>query len=62
MIARDGQVRCGALKATLLEFCLSDLLMQCYSLPHTASGRIGLLRGGNTNAFANFKARRTNVP
>ena len=44
------------LKGSLLEFYLDDLLMQCYSLGHTAGGRIGLLSGGDASAFANLKA------
>jgi hypothetical protein len=31
------------LKQSLLEFYLDDVLIQCYSLPAAASGRIGLL-------------------
>ena len=47
------------LKGSLLEFYLDDLLMQCYSLGHTASGKIGLLSGGDASAFANLKAWRS---
>jgi hypothetical protein len=50
---------CLLLKGSLLEFYLDDLLMQCYSLGHTASGKIGLLSGGDASAFANLKAWRS---
>jgi hypothetical protein len=57
----DRQTPCGAtarfrllLKQSLLEFYLDDVLIQCYSLPAAASGRIGFV-GRNV---ANLKAWR----
>ena len=35
------------LKGWLLEFYLDDVLMECYSLPSRATGRIGLIGGAN---------------
>ena len=35
-----------ALKGWLLEFYLDDILMECYSLPERATGRVGLIGGG----------------
>jgi hypothetical protein len=35
------------LKGWLLEFYLEDILMECYSLPGRATGRIGVLGGAN---------------
>lgn len=34
-----------ALKGGLLEFYLDDILMECYSLPSRATGRVGLVGG-----------------
>ena len=50
------------LKGSLLEFYLDDLLMQCYSLPYPANGRIGLLSSGTADSFADVKAWRTGSP
>jgi hypothetical protein len=50
------------LKGSLIEFYLDDLLLQCYSLPQAASGKIGLLSGGSAEAFANLKAWRPVMP
>jgi hypothetical protein len=36
-----------ALKGWLLEFYLDDILMDCYSLPSWATGRLGLIGGPN---------------
>jgi len=36
-----------ALKGWLLEFYLDDILMECYSLPGRATGRLGLIGGPN---------------
>jgi hypothetical protein len=50
---------------SLLEFYLDDLLLQCYSLPHAATGQIGLiglLAGRNVEAFADFAAWQTGKP
>ncbi len=43
-----------ALKGWLLEFYLDDILMECYSLPSRATGRIGLL--GSPNRPADLRA------
>ena len=45
-------------RRSLLEFYLDDVLIECFSLPAEATGRIGLLRGSNPNAIANLKAWR----
>jgi len=44
------------LKHSLLEFYLDDILIECYSLPAAASGRIGLVRGSRGDAFARLTA------
>jgi len=44
------------LKGSLIEFYLDDLLMQCYSLPQMAAGRIGLIQGGQSMSIGNLKA------
>ena len=46
------------LKGSLLEFYLDDILIECYSLPAAASGRIGLVTGGDAKAFRDLKAWR----
>jgi len=33
------------LKHSLLEFYLDDIMMECFSLPAKATGRIGLIQG-----------------
>ncbi len=33
-------------KHSLIEFYLDDILIECYSLPQDATGRIGLIGGG----------------
>jgi len=40
-------------KGALVEFYLDDLLIQCYSLPHDATGRIGFVR---SNGVSHLKA------
>jgi len=50
------------LKGSLLEFYLDDLLVQCYSLGRTASGKIGLLCGGDTSILTNLKAWQAEGP
>ena len=47
------------LKGSLLEFYLDDVLMQCYSLPQKATGRIGILPAGGPAAFSSLKAWQT---
>lgn len=44
------------LKGSLIEFYLDDLLMQCYSLPAEATGRIGLIQGGRDEAIGKLNA------
>ena len=44
------------LKGSLVEFYLDDLLMQCYSLPQMATGRIGLIQGGHNGAIDDLRA------
>lgn len=44
------------LKHSLMEFYLDDILIECFSLPATATGRIGLITGGERNATHNLKA------
>ena len=39
------------LKGALLEFYLNDLHIACFSLPAPATGRIGLITGGDVRAF-----------
>jgi hypothetical protein len=43
------------LKGSLIEFYLDDLLMQCYSLPQQATGRIGVLRAGDPAAVSGLQ-------
>jgi len=44
------------LKGSLIEFYLEDLLIDCYSLPRNASGRIGILHAGDPAAITALKA------
>jgi len=46
------------LEGSLLEFYLDDILIECFSLPAAATGRIGLLTGGKSDAVGNLKAWR----
>jgi hypothetical protein len=39
-----------------LEFYLDDILIECFSLPADATGRIGLIRGSDSRAIGNLKA------
>ena len=43
-------------QGVLLEAYLDDVLIECYSLPADATGRIGLIPGGQRNAIASLKA------
>lgn len=43
-------------KGSLLEFYLDDLLMQCYSLPRRAAGRIGVFGGGSAPVVSALRA------
>jgi len=61
----DRQMTFGAparfrllLKHSLLEFYLDDILIECFSLPAKATGRIGLLRGGKGDSIRDLKAWR----
>jgi len=44
------------LKHSMLEFYLDDILIECYMLPHNATGRIGMICGSNSQAIAKLKA------
>ncbi len=39
------------LEQSLLELYLDDILIDCFSLPARATGRLGLIRGGDANAL-----------
>ena len=45
-------------KGSLLEFYLNDILIECFSLPAEATGRIGLIGGGKSNSHSDLKAWR----
>ncbi len=44
------------LKGSLTEFYLDDILIECFSLPADATGRIGLIQGDDTKAITNLRA------
>lgn len=44
------------LKDSLVEFYLDDVLIECFSLPDRATGRIGLIGGRGGHAFQDIKA------
>jgi len=46
------------LKGSLLEFYLDDILIECFSLPAAATGRIGLFTGGNSDSISAIKGWR----
>jgi len=46
------------LKRSLLEFYLDDILIECYSLPAVATGRIGLIQGERGDSVRGLKAWR----
>ena len=50
------------LKGSLVEFYVDDLLMQCYSLPQKAAGRVGLIQAGDANAVTSLKAWQADAP
>jgi hypothetical protein len=50
------------LKGSLVEFYLDDLLMQCYSLPQRATGKIGLVGTGEDRAVTSLRAWRAEAP
>ena len=45
-------------KGVLMEIYLDDVLIECYSLPTQATGRIGLIRGDQKNSIRALKAWR----
>ena len=45
-----------AVEGVLLEIYLDDILIECYSLPAPASGRIGLIPGNRPNSIGMPKA------
>jgi len=59
----NRRMPCGAdprfrllLRHSLLEFYLNDHLVQCYSLPGRATGKIGIIHNGNPQSIADLKA------
>ena len=44
------------LEHSLMELYLDDILIECFSLPAPATGRIGLLQGGDPHAVSNLIA------
>ncbi len=44
------------LKYSLIEFYLDDILIECYSLPGRATGRVGLIRGSSSDSIGDLKA------
>jgi len=46
------------LKQSLLEFYLDDILIECSSLPASATGRIGLIPAASKDAFKDLRAWR----
>ncbi len=44
------------LKDSLTEFYLDDILIECFSLPRDATGRIGLIGGDGVKVFGDLKA------
>jgi len=46
------------LKHSLLEFYLNDILIECFSLPAPATGRIGLIHGGGDETIKDLKTWR----
>jgi len=66
LIDRDlvlaGQARFRLLlRGSLLEFYLEDILIQVYSLPRRAAGRIGVLPGVNTASVRGWRAWEMNL-
>jgi hypothetical protein len=43
------------LEGCLAELYLDDILMECFSLPACATGRIGLINGGELDALRNLR-------
>ena len=46
------------LQHSLLEFYLGGIMMECFSLPRKATGRIGLIQGSGQGAVRNIRAWR----
>ncbi len=46
------------LKHSLLEFYMGDILMECFSLPRKATGRVGLIQGSGQDAVKDIRAWR----
>ena len=46
------------LKGSLMEFYLNDILIECYSLPSNATGRVGQITGGGATALSDLAAWR----
>lgn len=46
------------LQHSLLEFYMGDILMECFSLPRKATGRIGLIQGSGQDAVKDIRAWR----
>jgi len=44
------------LKHSLLEFYLNDILIECFSLPENATGRIGFIQGGAVESIKGLQA------
>ena len=44
------------LKHSLLEFYLDDILVECFSLPTPATGRIGVVAGSGAEVVTDLKA------
>ena len=44
------------LKHSMLEFYIDDILIECFRLPGDATGRIGLIRGSDSQAIGKLKA------
>ena len=59
----DREMRFGAparfrlvLKGVLMEVYLDDFLIECYSLPAPATGRLGLIPGNQRNSIGALRA------
>ena len=44
------------LEHSLLEFYLDDILIECFSLPSKATGKIGIIRGDNMGSVTELRA------
>jgi hypothetical protein len=50
------------LKSELMEIYLDDFLIECFSLPAPATGRIGLIRGDDSASIGTWKTWIENTP